>query len=52
MTPDERERMYYLCKCLAGEKDPGTFARLLDELNILLEVKQERLDPEDKTKPN
>ncbi len=52
MTPDERERMYFLCKRITEEKDPSTFSRLLDELNILLAVKQERIDPEHKTKPN
>jgi hypothetical protein len=52
MTPEERERMDYLCKRIAVEKDPETFDRLVKELNDLLEVKHERIHPEHKAGPN
>jgi len=43
MTPDERERMNWLCLRIQEEKDPEIFDRLIKELNDLLEVKQERI---------
>ncbi len=45
MTPDERERMNWLCLRIQDEKDPETFDALVQELNDLLEVKQERIKP-------
>lgn len=43
MTPDERERMEYLCGQIAVEKDPKLFDQLIQELNDLLAVKQGRI---------
>ena len=43
MTPDERERLQYLCSRLQEEDEPITFDGLVRELNDLLEVKHERL---------
>jgi hypothetical protein len=50
MTPEERERMEYLCKCIAVEKEPKVFEELVKELNDLLEAKHKRIHPEHKTK--
>lgn len=46
MTPEERERMEYLCKRIEIEKDPTTFDELVKELNDLIEVKHQRIHPE------
>ncbi len=43
MTPQEREQFDYLCKRIAGEKDPQTFDTLVKQLEALLEAKHERL---------
>lgn len=43
MIPDERERMEYLCKRIAGEKNSREFARLAAELNDLVSVRIEHL---------
>jgi hypothetical protein len=51
MTPDERERMAILCQRIATEKNPETFDNLVQELNDLLEIKRNRIRPEDRTKP-
>ena len=48
MTPEERERMIFLCKRIKAEKSPEKFNELV-ELNDILNSKQERLR---KTKPN
>jgi hypothetical protein len=44
MTPDERERMTVLCKCIAEEKDRQKFMELLEALNDLLDGKGQRLE--------
>jgi hypothetical protein len=51
MTPEERDRMNWLCTKIQEEKDPKVFDALVDELNALLEVKHERIHPEHKTRP-
>ncbi len=43
MTPEERERMAVLCQQIAVEQDRDKFTKLVDELNELLEEKQQRL---------
>jgi hypothetical protein len=48
MKPDERERMYQLCAMIEKEQDHGKFLRLIQELNELLERKEQRL--EDRTR--
>ena len=52
MTPDEQERMEYLCKRIVTEKDPVVFDELVKELNDLLEVKHGRIHPEHKKRPD
>ena len=37
VTPDERERMNWLCLRIQEEKDPKIFDELVHELNELLE---------------
>lgn len=44
MTPEERERMNSLCGQIAKEQDHERFVRLVQELNDLLDKKEERLD--------
>ncbi len=44
MTPDERERMHNLCEQLAIEQNHEKFTKLVQELNDLLDHKEERLD--------
>jgi hypothetical protein len=52
MTPEERQRMNWLCLRIQEEKDPKTFDSLVHELNELLEREQERFEPErNKPKP-
>jgi hypothetical protein len=43
MTPDERERMAILCERIAKEQDHEKFTELVDELNQLLDRKDQRL---------
>ena len=43
MTPDEREQMAILCERIAKEQDPHKFSELVDQLNKLLERKEQRL---------
>ena len=43
MKPEERERMYKLCAEIATEKDHHRFLQLINELNELLERKQNSL---------
>jgi len=43
MTPDERERMHILCERIAKEQDSDKFVKLVQELNDLLEHKEQRL---------
>ena len=44
MTPDERERMRFLCEQIAREENREKFTKLIHELNDLLEHKVQRLD--------
>jgi len=44
MTPEERERMQFLCEQIAKEEDPEKFTRLVQELNDLLEHKVKRFE--------
>ena len=46
MTPEERERVNWLCLRIQEEKDPKTFDQLVRELNELLEQKHRRIRPE------
>jgi len=43
MTPEERERMNWLCKEIQMEQDPDRFSRLVLELDALLGEKQSAL---------
>jgi hypothetical protein len=49
VTPQERERMNWLCNRIQDEKDPEKFDELVHALNALLEAKHERIHPEHKT---
>jgi hypothetical protein len=44
MTPEERERMNVLCERIAKEQDHDKFVKLVQELNDLLEHKEQRLE--------
>jgi hypothetical protein len=44
MTPEERERMRVLCEQIAKEHDHDKFVKLVQELNNLLEHKDQRLE--------
>jgi hypothetical protein len=44
VTPEERERMNTLCKRIALETDQQRFTQLLQELNALLDGKEQRLN--------
>lgn len=44
MTPDERERMAILCERIAKEQDRHKFAELVEQLNNLLDQKDQRLE--------
>jgi len=46
MTPEEAERMNWLCKRIQEEQDQRKFNELVNELNTLLEGKERRLQPE------
>jgi hypothetical protein len=48
MTPAERERLQSLCERIATEQDHEKFVRLVEELNDLLNHKQQRLEPNTK----
>jgi len=37
--------MEYLCKCIAIEKDPRVFDKLVEELNDVLELQYRRIHP-------
>jgi len=43
MKPEERERMYELCALIEKEKDNHRFLELINELNDLLERKEQSL---------
>jgi hypothetical protein len=45
MTPEEQERMKSLCERIAKEQDQKKFLELVQELNDLLDRKNQRLDP-------
>lgn len=44
MTPEERERMHVLCERIAKEQDHTKFVKLVQELNDLLDHKEQRLE--------
>jgi len=44
MTPEEREQMNRLCEQIAKEKDHQKFVKLVQELNDLLDHKEQRLE--------
>ena len=44
MTPEERERMNNLCERIVKEQNHDVFVKLVQELNDLLDHKQQRLD--------
>jgi hypothetical protein len=44
MTPEERERMNFLCEQIAKEQNHQEFSKLVQELNNLLERKEHRLE--------
>jgi hypothetical protein len=46
VTPDERERMNWLCTRIQEEKDQTKFNELVSELNGLLETNAHRLGSE------
>lgn len=52
MTPEERERMFYLCQRIAVEKDHQIFGELVAELNELLNRKDQRLEDIESTDKN
>jgi hypothetical protein len=47
-APKERRKMDELCKRIQHEKDPHTFDQSVKELNDLIDVKYERIHPEQK----
>jgi hypothetical protein len=44
MQPEERDRMYELCALIEKEKDHVRFQQLINELNELLERREQQLD--------
>ncbi|HEX4784785.1 MAG TPA: hypothetical protein VH350_10605 [Candidatus Sulfotelmatobacter sp.] len=51
MTPEESDRMKWLCERIKEEKHPETFNSLIRELNDLLGAKHQRIHPQQKTNP-
>jgi hypothetical protein len=49
MTPEERERLDWLCTRIQEEQDPKIFDNLIRALSELLERKHECFRPEHKT---
>lgn len=49
MKSDERQRMYDLCALIEKEKDHTKFLQLINELNELLERKEQTLNEKEKT---
>jgi hypothetical protein len=43
MRPDERHRIYRLCAMIEKEQDRGRFTQLIEELDELLERKEQSL---------
>lgn len=52
MTPEERERMMYLCQRIQEEQDRPKFMELVKELLELMERKESRLKANEKERPN
>lgn len=52
MTPDEREKMNYLCARIQSEKDPEAFENLLRQLNEVLAATKERINAQRKAAQN
>jgi len=50
MTPEERERMEYLCKRIATEKDPRKFEKLACKLNDLISATLRGIQPKPESK--
>jgi hypothetical protein len=50
MKPEERERMYELCALIEKEKDHKKFLDLINELNDLLDRKEQSLNSREETK--
>ena len=50
MRPEERERMYELCALIEKEKDHHQFLKLINELNDLLERKEQTLTEKKNTR--
>jgi hypothetical protein len=46
MNKAENDRVRELCALIAEEKDRTRFKELVNELNLLLDAKQQRLDNE------
>jgi hypothetical protein len=44
MTPEEREHMHTLCERIAKEQNHEKFVKLVQELNDLLDHKEQRLE--------
>ena len=44
MQGELRERILKLCAQAADEQDPRKFREIVHEMNLLLQVKQDRLD--------
>ena len=44
MSPEERDRMYQLCALIEKERDRRRFLQLIEELNQLLERKEQGLE--------
>lgn len=42
MTPEQRERMDWLCRVIQVERDPEKFDKYVRELNALLEANLDR----------
>ena len=42
MTPEQRERMDWLCRVIQAERDPEQFDKYVRELNALLEANLDR----------
>jgi hypothetical protein len=49
MRPEERDRMYELCALIEQQKDHVRFQQLINELNELLELREQQLG--DKPRP-
>ena len=49
MKPEERERMYELCALIEREKDHHRFLELINELNDLLDRKEQSLTEKKQT---